>query len=407
MKKHLFIALAAVGLLSSCSSEESVSSSVPAPDNDALQEIRIGLSAGVTTKGTGTVGDTASAVSAWGGQKVNIFMLKKDTIEVATFEDREIYNNKLFIAPLTGASGIAQDSLLAIEYYPIQGNFDFWGYRLDSANVINGAYQQPVFEEEAIKIPFVIDGSQDVMAGKAIPSSADSIAAAGQPNRIYSAYAARRDIQPNIVFNHLLTRFTFNVVAKDSITCDSVTGVYVTGISLVSKNTGKLVAAYTPSYAESIGVNFSQIEWDDALDTLSVKQRRENASVKDSLVALERVLPQWESTPSEGEEETKAIPTKVGEALLVAPQNEYRLIIHLQQDVKTEAGADSKETIDYTYVDKVKLSSGDGFKAGNSHQITITIYGLSDIKITTTLAKWEEGDEIELNPEDNVVDQED
>ena len=75
MKKYLFFALAAVGMLSSCSSDDVVSSGSDPVDDNSLVPIRIGLGQTIT-RGTGTVGgfdDTNDNV--WNRQLVNIYML--------------------------------------------------------------------------------------------------------------------------------------------------------------------------------------------------------------------------------------------------------------------------------------------------------------------------------------------
>ena len=42
----------------------------------------------------------------------------------------------------------------------------------------------------------------------------------------------------------------------------------------------------------------------------------------------------------------------------------------------------------------------DVFKAGYSYNVNITVYGLSEIKINTTLTPWVDGGNIDMNPED-------
>ena len=43
----------------------------------------------------------------------------------------------------------------------------------------------------------------------------------------------------------------------------------------------------------------------------------------------------------------------------------------------------------------------DVFKAGYSYNVNITVYGLSEIKINTTLTPWIDGGNIDMNPEDD------
>lgn len=387
MKKiMLFGTVALAGIISSCSSDETLSTEI---QNGDLQEIKIGFGANtvVTTRGTGTVGATETEGNAWNGQKINIFMLERGTTKIAEFENEgQIYASEVFVAPTAAASGIATPENNRVKYYPTQGAFDFWGYRLDRCET--GAY---TVSDDKIEIPFTMDGSQDIMVGKAEPS-AEEIAACKkdggnpEPERIYSAFSARRNIQPNITFKHLLSRLTFSVIAGNKAICTD-DRVKVDTIEVVSKYTGKLIAAYT-------GSDIDQIVFDDATQALALKQRAPGAATNDILVALKPVVPEWDEVGSVAKE------TAVGEALLVAPSREYKLIIRLSQTVKTDYSNPSEIAVKkFAYEDV--LTTPSGFEAGKSYNVKITVYGLSEIKVNTVLTPWVDGGNIEMNPEDN------
>ena len=387
MKKIMLCgAVALAGIISSCSSDETLSSN---NQNSELQEIKIGFGANtvVSSRGTGTVGSTDAGTNSWNGQKLNIFMLERGTLNLAQFENEgPIYDNEVFVAPTALASGIALPEDNRVKYYPTQGAFDFWGYRLDGCET--GAYS---INGNNLEIPFEMDGSQDIMVGKAVPT-AEEIAACKkdggepEPERIYSAFAARRDIQPNITFKHLLSRLTFSVIAGNQAICAS-DGVKVTAIEVVSKNSGKLIAAYT-------GEEINQIVFDDTETNLVLKQRALGAATNEDLVDLEPVTPEWDDVSGVAKE------TAVGEALLVAPTAQYKLIIRLSQTVKTDYSDPSASTVkDFAYEDV--LTTAGGFLAGKSYNVKITVYGLSEIKVSTTLTPWEEGGNIDMTPEDN------
>ena len=387
MKKIMLLgAVALAGIISSCSSDETLSSN---NQNSDLQEIKIGFGANtvVSTRGTGTVGSTDGGTNSWNGQKINIFMLERGTTNLALFENEgPIYDNEVFVAPIAMASGIALPEDNRVKYYPTQGAFDFWGYRLDGCET--GPYTASA---DKIEIPFTMDGSQDIMVGKAVPT-AEEIAACKkdggepEPERIYSAFAARRGIQPNITFKHLLSRLTFSVIAGNKAICSS-DGVKVTAIEVVSKNSGKLIAAYT-------GSEIDQIVFDDTETNLILKQRATGAATNENLVDLEAVTPEWDAVGDVAKE------TAVGEALLVAPSAEYKLIIRLSQTVKTDYSNPSATTVkEFAYEDV--LTTPSGFEAGKSYNVKITVYGLSEIKVNTTLTPWVDGGNIDMIPEDN------
>ena len=190
MKKYfIFAAIAAAGLLTSCSSSDDIVANdvpeVPTVNEGDLVPIKLNVAQyGTVTRGTGTVGgvikeaDPTTAVgndgettnpiaNVWQGQKVNVYMFKTfDTrttpatamniLKVAQFENPEgiladIYRDAELTTPkgaatgtasyLTGntatedANGGAIDPAAPtryVKYYPMTDRFDFWGYRIDT-----------------------------------------------------------------------------------------------------------------------------------------------------------------------------------------------------------------------------------------------------------------------------------
>lgn len=427
--KKLFLmgAVASLGLLASCSSDDDLSTG--GNGKDGLQQIKIGMGvqANVATRGTGTVGAVGEKENTWAKQTVNVYMLNKGTLDLAMFGADPIYENTVLTTPADNASGIATEFVNNVpqyKYYPTTKTaFDFWGYRLDDANDTIATDQEgsataaaiednkfvPYFSSDSLLIGFKIDGTQDIMAGKAVPTEADITKCGGEDN-IYSAFAARRDVQPNIKFEHLLSRLNFQVLAGAESTTDDNTGVKVTGITVKSKATGKLVIAYKGTAAfENVSDQLIVDRDDDAekdaalLKELKVKQRASASSpLTDNLVDLQPVTPKWNNG--------MAMATQVGEALLAIPADKYDITINLEQKVQVKGNKNSPvdpddfQTKDYTYTAELKntVNPEKGFEPGYSYNVTITVYGLSEIKITTTLIPWKNGGNIEMNPEDET-----
>ena len=91
MKKYfIFAAVAAAGLLTSCSSSDDIASNdVGAIENpDARQAIRlnIGNVVDMSVRGTGTVGGVGTGTNVWSGQSINVFMFTKGTDAVEAQE---------------------------------------------------------------------------------------------------------------------------------------------------------------------------------------------------------------------------------------------------------------------------------------------------------------------------------
>lgn len=418
MKKMFFFALAAAGMLTACSNDDTLGGN--GEQNVSEQQIRLGVaSSKVQTRGTGTVGGMTDAENVWAGQTLWVYMLQKGSMDLAYYKapavggvatpDVEVFNNKKFTAPDAAnntKSGLATTADGTIAYYPVSGNYDFWGYRVDDAagatpvvKLVNDAGDE-VAADQATKrvVDIEIDGSQDIMAGKATPS-ADEVAKLGNyADNFYSAYAARKGVQPNITFNHLLTRFTFEVRAGSKATAGLPAGgntdaVKVTGVSVDSKTTGTLTVAYTGETKAAADL----LTFTGDASALTLKQR--DAALADNnapLVALEPVSLTWTDDAA-----TIGDVIKVGEALLVAPgETEYPLTISLSQDV-LEQLTGAKVTRPLEQKATIKMDGVKAFEPGKSYKVTITVYGLQEIEVTATLVPWADGGSIDIDDDRN------
>lgn len=419
MKKMFFFALAAAGMLTACSNDDTLGGN--GEQNVSEQQIRLGVaSSKVQTRGTGTVGGMTDDDNKWAGQTLWVYMLQKGSMDLALYKapaaggvatpDVEVFNNKEFKAPTTAdntKSGLATTADGTIAYYPVSGNYDFWGYRVDDAavggkpvaKIVNDKGDE-VDADKATKrvVDIKIDGSQDIMAGKAAPSADEVTKLGGYADNFYSAYAARKGVQPNITFNHLLTRFTFEVRAGSKATAGLPAGgntdaVKVTGVSVGSKTTGTLTVAYTGATKESADL----LTFTGDASPLTLKQRSTTAADNnEALVALEPVSLTWTDDAA-----TIGDVLKIGEALLVAPgETEYPLTIALSQDVLQKVG-DPKVTMPLEQKATIKMAAGQKFEPGKSYKVTITVYGLEDIRVTATLVPWADGGSIDIDDDRN------
>lgn len=415
MKKMFFFALAAAGMLTACSNDDTLGGN--GEQNVSEQQIRLGVaSSKVQTRGTGTVGGMTDAENVWAGQTLWVYMLQKGSMDLAVYKspavgstaaaESKVFDNKEFKAPNTAdntKSGLATTADGTIAYYPVSGRYDFWGYRVDDAAVggkptvkIVNDNGDEVAADQATKrvVDIEIDGSQDIMAGKAVPSTDEVTALGGYADNFYSAYAARKGVQPNITFNHLLTRFTFEVRAGSKATAGLPTNgntdaVKVTGVSVDSKTTGTLTVAYTGETKAAADL----LTFTGDASPLTLKQRSTTAADNnEALVALEPVTLTWTDDAA-----TIGDVLKVGEALLVAPgETEYPLTIALSQDVLQKVG-DPKVTMPLEQKATIKMDGTKKFEPGKSYKVTITVYGLEDIRVTATLVPWADGGSIDID----------
>lgn len=419
MKKMFFFALAAAGMLTACSNEDTLGGN--GEQNVSEQQIRLGVaSSKVQTRGTGTVGGMTDAENVWAGQTLWVYMLQKGSMDLAYYKapavggvatpDVEVFNNKKFTAPDAAnntKSGLATTADGTIAYYPVSGNYDFWGYRVDDAagatpvvktvDDTGAAVEANVATKRVVDI--TIDGSQDIMAGKAVPSTDEVTKLGNYADNFYSAYAARKGVQPNITFNHLLTRFTFEVRAGSKATAGLPAGgntdaVKVTGVSVDSKTTGTLTVAYTGATKEAADL----LTFTGDASPLKLMQRDE--TVADNNAALIDLKPVTLTWPATGEA-TVGDAIKVGEALLVAPgETEYPLTINLSQDVLEKVG-EVKVTKPLEQKATIKMDGTKTFEPGKSYKVTITVYGLEGIEVTATLVPWADGGSIDIDDDRN------
>lgn len=425
MKKIMFFAIAAAGLLASCTSDDNFDANVSLSQDSAADgrmpiEIGLGKIAALSTRGTGTVGDTVGgANNVWQDQLVNIFMFKRNSLDLALGDNlinpKPIYDKTEFRTDITGSDAnraIEMTVKDTIKYYPTSGAFDFWGYRLDDAvasipTQTSNSYDNPTHQ---LAFGIKIDGSQDIMWAKAVPTSTDTLALTegdvNNSDRAYSAYAARRGVKPNLIFQHLLTRLHFQILAGTyDASALSANGIYVDSIGIETRTNGTFTVAYTPE-----AVPDSLIAWETERDTLYLQRRPTsddtgyydaNVPVENqNLLALKPVAPKGTGT---SEADFEAIPTEVGEALLVAHDTQYRLIVKLHQNVISKEDGVTTQEVPFTVPATLKVNGG--FKPGHNYNVLITLYGLSKIEITATLAEWETGETIPVTPEDTMFDE--
>ena len=494
-KSFIFATMAAAVLFAGCSSSDDITSN-PSGDqgvdvNTDLVAIEIGVgSPSAAMRGTGTVGGvtdydtnpespTVVSKTYWAGQKINVYMLNKGTMDIAQFvkadqTTEDIYNNAVLTTPsYTGntpsgdetASGIAKyideaagtyNGLPFIKYYPPTGQFDFWGYRIDDA--VKEA--DPVVGENDIKVTFTVDGTQDVLAAQTIETFADLSAArqtaiqggeatfdaTTEAGTRYSASAARKGIQPELLFKHMMTRLTFQAKAgTPSIAADvadednpvpAANPVYVTGISVrpvktvgatIAENEyvstkGTLTIAWKPSSEPT-----AQMAWGNAEDgeTALVLKKRPNAAVAPEKIENSQLVdivdPNNNNYATNGAvglkyksngatDAEKFVKTPIGESIIAPDAQAYEVTIKLAQKLPkhdTTGSSLSQDDIDadmtemaYNTVKVVVRSPATedhpAFLPGYSYNLLCTVYGLERIEITATLEPWKQGEEIEV-----------
>ena len=382
MKKMFFFAAVAGVAFASCTKDVEAPVSNVADDKDAIV-FQLGNPLGVSvTRGQGAVGGTEAEGNAWNGETLNVYMFEEGTMNLAWNETTvaSYFENAAVTAPKGLASDVADYG--TPQYFPSSGDFDFFAYHGDDAVVVTPALNA---NGNAYTVPVEIDGTQDLMVAKAALNGDDETIIANweQANpgktfdldRVYSAYAARRGVNPRLTFKHLLSRFVFQAVAAEP-DAAGVDGIQITAIEVEAPSTGVMTVAALD--VNALGVAFDQ----DNVVPMNLKSRTVNADGSFTMNdALDIVYL------------NEAEYTRLGESLLLpAGATEYTAYIHYVQYKDGQAIRD-------TYTAPIVLSGNKPFEAGYQYKVNITVYGFKEIVLTADLEAWKEGEDIPFDGE--------
>lgn len=359
----------------------------------------------VNVRGLGSVGGTDGK---WNGQKLRILAFRKGKISNEAADITEIGSGGIIATTRENAasSGLMWANDITL-YYPIQNAYDFYGYYIDdiadnSATIIPDTEDTP----GKIVVPVQIDGTQDLMVAKAELTDAQKALLDGSLTtdeekeieyaKAYSSYTARRGVQPNMLFKHLLSRLTFEVKAgENKILSDGLDGVYITSIELIGvENKGNIHISAAKQELEiipassdnlvnlSLGiknqVNIGDFTFDGVKPTSAV----------DFVPMGESIMPM----PGQTAFKVKIKMRQIKDGVLITKINDSTGAVENEFPFETQIKAPvvkDKETGDLI---------SDTFVTGYSYRVKLTMYGLEEINITAELAPWKQGDDINLTP---------
>lgn len=391
MKKlYVYVALAAMGVMAACSKNDNVDpqgnggNTVIDDNSPVAVELGVrGLDADVSvvSKAQGN-----GSVEAWNSQDLYIYAFDRT---VADFTTAAFIDNVKATAPTKGDPEVMKGAIdLKNPAYPeepfyYQGSttYDFYGYHVDgAADKVDAGAVQTTEEATRIYVPFTIDGTNDLMIAKADQATDISGTEVTNEALAYSAYAARRKVQPTLKFEHQLARFYFYIVPGAA----SADNISVTGIKMKSKTKGNLVVV-----GETRGIEVT----DDTYSELALMQRNSTSGVLEALAATKPEA--FNDTPSASQTEKQ-----VGESLLVIPNDEtqFDLIVSMEQEGVESGVADLNAVI------AASALEGDGvntskFEAGKEYKVVITIYGLEQVVVTAELVDWTDGGTVPIDPD--------
>lgn len=325
---------------------------------------------------------TKAGVDQWNAQKLYIYALPTNTIP-ATGSTDILIENASADAPANASDDPYGKKLITLYkdaeartfyYYPVaKTTFDFYAYYVDDAA---GDTPTPtVTAGTSIVLPVTLTGSQDIMLAKA-DKVADVEGKGIAPSSAYSAYSARKDVQPNLVFLHHLTRFVFNLIAGNT----GGQNVQIKSVTLSSLSTAKLVIA---NLRGNTGLTDTGTEATFTLQPIDAEH------------------PITSFKPRLSEDLQFETGDRIGESIMVIPAASHHLVITMQQTDGAETPAALGEEFTYVYdltPDQVTNATvGETFLAGYQYNVNVVVYGRQDVKINVTLSKWNDGGSIKID----------
>lgn len=265
-------------------------------------------------------------------------------------------------------------------YWPDGNNqgqrFDFFAYYVDDMVLTNDNYHR---NDDEVIIDVEIDGSQDIMSSKASTPVEDLVEKfPEQEDRediqryCYSYYTAFNGIHPEFVFKHHLVKLDFEVVPGETV--GKTKQVTINKVEIRSKYKASFIVADSNDPSK-VGLYF-----EDEYKRLPLAEA-DGSPFKEGYVV--ETLPVMNTTPER---------MTLGGSLLVAPGTQYSLYLSLSE-VHDGIPLEPHET-------EVTLYQGSKtdptpFAAGNEYTVTMTVFGMMDVNVSTHLEKWDEGGDSE------------
>lgn len=406
MNKTWILATMALTFAASCSRDKGIDnqSDNNKIDDTTIEEIVLGAGQSVSvspkSRGIGAVGDL-EATNSWNGETVYVYGINKN----ATGDAQFAINGQAATAPVPvtdpAPAAVASGALTwagADVHYYYNGNdiYDFYGVHVDDAvSTPETAMKITAGKDlttDGWAVNVTINGSQDLMVAKT--NKANDITAASNPEvssptddaKLYSAWSARRNVTPNLVFTHLLSRLNFQAKCGSDpipgIGQDAKDMIKITKIEVLDVyKTGKLQIIPTESTQQGFTPDAKPTE--DPKNNFTVF-----AESTDALAPLTALQPVDIVTNQY---------VAVGADLLLYPEQQYNIVIYTEQDKNQDDTIQENEKGQISWT--IKLDDDAPFVAGAMYDINITVYGLEEIFVNATLTAWTDGGEVTIDPD--------
>lgn len=383
--KKFFFGAACLAMMASCSNNDSVSEMGSNNQQDAITLSVSTKGVSVNTKGMGTVGqlegqtDDDNSNMFAGTETFKVIMT---TVGEATWDyTQSTMNPGDVLKPILDSEevtptydGLEKWNLVwknmggRTKYYPLVGSSDFFAYHLDDCTIDGTAKT-----DSEMTIDFTMDGSQDILAGKATNATGSY---GGTTNYTgFSSKTARNGIVPAINLQHMLTRFTFECNNDAADLGNGDASISVKSIKVESYNKGTLLVAYNETAPKA------------ASDLLAVNTAEPKVNL--TLAGI--------TAPEQIHFDT---PTPLGDALFVTPgETAYKMTI----EVEAHHNGEGTEPLTQTFAQDIVLPAGAAFAQGTSYNVKIQLHGLQEITLEVALEEWKNGGDIELDGDNGTM----
>ena len=364
VNRPLLFSIAAVAIAASCQKpQDNLLEPDPLDDGTPVKVLL----------GTNVIDATAKASSGpldkFNATTLSIFAIDKASTNW-TQGDPFLLKNYSVTTEANLTSTSTPTSIETDKYYKDNVNYKFFGYYVDD---LPHADEQLTVTSDAVTLPVAITGYEDILLATTDEESDYADAQNNNPkfntNRVYSAYSARRDVVPNLVFNHQLTRLDFVFETGEAI--DENTKVEVVGIAVGSVKNGLLTVAgdgqgLAPANENEVDLPLKYPTEDAPLAMPSAKGV--NANFGDN-----------------------------GNSIMVYPKSgSYKLAIKIRQSKKVGENTWTDGTVEERTF-SIALSGDAAFKAGKKYEVTVITYGMEPVIVGVKLSDWAVGENVTID----------
>lgn len=268
--------------------------------------------------------------------------------------------------------------------------YDFWAYYVDDA--VEGTPDPQPDHEGNLGFDITIDGSQDLLCGKAVLTKAqnDSLYNIEEQQRLrnslYSYYTTSHDIFPVVDLKHCLTCLKFQVYPGD----ETADGIIIDEICVEAPSQGRMTVVAKD--ASKLGCVFDKenVSW------LSLHDKNN----EETLLPENEYVCRWKEEYGSDDDITVNVfdrePIPVGESLMIPPlEGSDTLTVKIRAHRE-----DGKEALPQGYITFVTRSSG--FKSGYQYNVRLALYGKQPMGVTAVLTGWAQGESVRpVNPSED------